>query len=357
MGLRLWDGKYAFRVFKRNPGFSAITVIVLAVGIGAATAIFTVFSALMLRPLPLPHSEQLVEISGVYRNHSRIVISYPMFAELDRDQRVFSGLCGWSGSASTSVEINGAPTSAQVRSVTGNYFSVLGEQPLMGRLLSVDDVQGSLASQVAVISYQFWHRRFGGDPQVVGKTVRVRDRLFTVVGVTHRWFAGLTMGDAPEITVPVGSMDTYDLASRSLLWLSVTGRLRGGVGLEQARSQIQGFWPRLLENTVPTQSVGPRRQSFLSMGLLVEPAAAGTDVNLRSRLLKPLSLLLGIVGLMLLLVCINLASLTLARAGARHQEVSTRIALGSVLSLAVRHEGGTGERAHSKPAFSHHSSG
>src|ERR1700733_5719401 len=105
MGLQLRDGKYALRVFKRNPGFAAITVAVLALGIGAATAIFTVFSALMLRPLSLPHPEQLVELSGVYRNHARIVLSYPMFTALQSEQRVLSGVCGWSGSISSNIEI------------------------------------------------------------------------------------------------------------------------------------------------------------------------------------------------------------------------------------------------------------
>src|ERR1700735_4123792 len=136
MGALRNDAVHALRVFWRNPGFSAITVIVLAVGIGAAASIFTVFSALMLRPLPLPHPEQLVELSGIYRNHSRIVISYPMYTELEREQRSFKAICGWGGANDANVEINGNPFLARVRAVTGAYFAVLGEHPLVGRLFT-----------------------------------------------------------------------------------------------------------------------------------------------------------------------------------------------------------------------------
>jgi predicted permease len=330
------DAIHALRVFFRSPGFSAVTVVVLAVGIGAATAIFTVFSALMLRPLSLPHPEQLVEISGVYRNHARMVISYPMFAELERRQRAFSGICGWSGSISSNIEINGNLTIAEVRSVTDNYYAVTGEHPALGRFLAQGDQQGTRASPVAVISHEFWLRRFGGDPAIVGKSLRVEGRLFTIVGVAPRWSTGITVGDAPEITVPAGALEQYDLASRALLWLNVTGRLQPGVSLEQAPTQIESFWPRLLEDVVPTQSVGPRRQAFLSMGLRLDPAQTGVNTELRDKVQKPLYLLLAMVGLILLLVCINLASLTLARASARRHEVSTRIALGATPWQAVR---------------------
>jgi predicted permease len=336
MGARRNDLMHAARVFSRNPGFSSVTVIVLAAGIGAATAIFTVFSALMLRPLPLPHPEQLVEISGIYRNHSRIVISYPMFTEFARRQSAFSDVCGWSGGTNSKVEINGNLTIAEVRAITGNYFTVLGERPFLGRLIAEEDTEGGASSQVAVISYEFWNRRFGGDPGIVGKTLRVEGRLFTIIGVTPRWFTGVTVADSPEISVPVGTLEEYSRENRALLWVQMTGRLRPGVTIEQARVQIASFWPRLLEATVPTQSVGPRRQSFLSMAVRLDPASTGVNIDLRQKVQTPLYLLMGMVGLILLVVCINLASLTLARASARRHEVSTRIALGATPWQAVR---------------------
>ena len=184
MGSRGNDAKQALRIFFRNPGFAAVTVVVLAVGIGAATAIFTVFSALMLRPLALPHPEQLVELSGVYRNHARIVLSYPMFGELERSQHAFSAIAGWSGSIGANVEVNGKLAPAEVRSVTGNYYAVTEERPLMGRLISEADRQGTSALPVAVISHEFWLRRFGGDSAVAGKSLRIEGKLVTVVGVS-----------------------------------------------------------------------------------------------------------------------------------------------------------------------------
>jgi predicted permease len=336
MGSRRNDAKQAFRIFFRNPAFAAVAVIVLAVGIGAATAIFTVFSALMLRPLALPHPEQLVELSGVYRNHGRIVLSYPMFSQLERQQHAFSAIAGWSGSTGANVEVNGTLAPAEVRSVTGNYYTVTEERPELGRLLTESDRQGTSAVPVAVISHPFWQRRFGKDPAIVGKSLRIEGKLFTIVGVARPWSTGITVGDAPDLTVPTGALENYDLSSRALLWLNVTGRLQPGVSLEQARSQIGSFWPRLLEDTVPTQSVGPRRQAFLSMGFRLDPAQTGVNTGLREKVQKPLYLLLAMVALILLLVCINLASLTLARASARRHEVTTRIALGATPWQAVR---------------------
>jgi predicted permease len=336
MGSRRNDLVQALRVFTSNPGFAAVTVLVLAIGIGAAASIFTVFSSLMLRPLPLPHPEQLVELSGIYRNHSRIVISYPMYSELVRQQRAFKGICGWGAADDLNVEINGNPLLARVRPVTDSYYAVLGERPLLGRLFTENDEQGSHAAPVAVISYEFWNRRFGGDPHIVGRPLRIEGALFTIVGVTPKWSAGMAVGDAPEITILADSPAGHDRESRALLWISVTGRLRDGVTLDQARTEIQSFWPRLLEDTVPTQSIGPRRQAFLSMGLRLDSASTGIGVEIREKSQKPLDLLMAMVGLILLVVCINLASLTLARASARRQEVSTRIALGATPWQAVR---------------------
>jgi predicted permease len=326
--------------FSRNPLFACVFVVALAVGIGAAISVFTVIDALMLRPLPVPHPEQLVELTGNYRGHSRIPISYPMFAELERRQRAFKNICGWTAGGAFSVDINGTVSLFDVRSVTGNYYSVLGTKPLVGRLINPGDAHGNQVSQVAVIGYELWQERFGGDPSAVGKTIHIDGRLFTIVGVTQKWFTGMTIGSPPEITVPAGALlRSYDLQSRSLLWLFVTGRLADDDTIDRASAQLQSFWPRLLEDTVPTESAGERRRSFLSMGLQLDRVATGARFergDLRGRLQRPLDLLLGIVGLILLVICVNLASLTLARAIRRRQEISTRIALGASPWQAVR---------------------
>jgi predicted permease len=225
---------------------------------------------------------------------------------------------------------------SDVRSVTGSYYSVLGVHPFLGRLINPSDVQGSQVSQVAVISYELWNRRFAADPAIAGKTMRIEGKLFTIIGVTQKWFTGTTIGSPPEITIPTGAAQLYDLQSRSLLWLFVTGRLDSGDTIEHAESQLRSFWPHLLETTVPAESTGQRRQSFLAMGLELDPAATGVRGDLRSKVQRPLYLLLGIVALILLVVCVNLTSLTLARASYRRQEISTRIALGASPWQAVR---------------------
>ncbi len=330
------DALFGLRAFSRTPGFAFTVVLILAVGIGATIAVFTVFDALVFRPLPLPQPEQLVQLAGIYRNNSSIPISYPVYAGLERQQRVFSGICAWSGGADYNVEANGSVSVSPVHSVTGNYYSVLGASPLLGRLIAPTDTQGTQISQVAVIGYEFWKQRFGGDPAIINKDIRIDGKLFTIIGVTRKWFTGMIVGAPPEITIPAGAGQLNDLENRSLLWLFVTGRLQPGSSIQQVSSQIQSFWPRLLEDAVPTQAAGPRRQSFLAMRFRLDPASTGVNRELRARFLKPLNLLLGIVALILLVVCVNLASLTLARASARRHDINTRIALGATPWQAVR---------------------
>jgi putative ABC transport system permease protein len=339
MGSVYRDFSYGLKSFSRNPLFAGVFVAALAIGIGATISVFTVIDALVLRPLPVPHPEQLVDLTANYRGHSRIPISYPMFAELERRQRAFTNICGWTAGGAFSVGIHGNVSLSDVRSVTGNYYSVLRASPLLGRLINPGDAQVSQAAPVAVIGYELWQERFAGDPSAIGKSVLIDGRVFTIIGITQKWFTGMTIGSPPEITVPAGALRGYDYQSRGLLWLYVTGRLAGGDTLEHASAQLHSFWPRLLEATVPTESAGARRQSFLSMGLQLDQVATGAKlegVDLETRVQRPLDLLLGIVALILLVICVNLASLTLARAIRRRQEISTRIALGASPWQAVR---------------------
>jgi len=317
--------RYTIRVLGKNPGFTAVAVLSLALGIGANTAIFSLLNALLLRDLAVWQPERLVELS-VLRRGDKIPFSFPMFRELEQGQRVFSGLIGWSFGEMTNVELHGVLSQAEVRSVTGNYYSELGATPLLGRLITPEDVSlgRSGASPVAVLSYEYWQRRFGGAADVAGKEIEIEGQPFTIIGVARKWFTGMATGEPADVTIPMKSTD-----DRSLLWVFVTGRLKDGVTAAQARAQLLSFWPEVLQATASTDTPGLRRQLFFSMGLDVAPAATGINAALRARFTRPLYVLMGIVGLILLLACVNLTSLMLARAAARSQEMGVRVALGA----------------------------
>ncbi|MGO4881599.1 MAG: ABC transporter permease [Bryobacteraceae bacterium] len=317
----------ASRIFRRSPAFAAVTILTFALGIGANTAIFSVLDAVVLRELPVRQPQQLVELSVIYRNGGRVPFSYPMFQAIERWQRVFEGLYGWTFAMDSSVKAGGVPFLAGVRAVSGNYYSGLGVTPLLGRLIAPEISGGN--PQVAVLGYECWLSRFGGARNVIGRSIRIDGRPFTVMGITRPWFAGMTPGEPADITIPITATSSADRGSRSLLWISATGRLRDGVTMEQARTQLASFWPDVLRTTVPTESRGARRQSFLAMRLALDPAAAGAKTALRNRVSRPLYVMMGVVVLILLIACVNLANLTLARAAGRSQEMSTRAALGA----------------------------
>lgn len=333
---QLWQNlRYSLRALGKNPGFTTVAVISLALGIGANVAIFTLINALLLRELPVPRPERLVEISLVRDGH-KITFSYPMFRELDRGQRVFSAFIGWSGPWLSNVEVNGVLAQSRVCSATANYYSELGVTPLLGRLLTSGDVNlhAGATSQVAVVGYDFWQQRLGGVRDVIGKQLRIEGRPFTIVGVTRKWFTGLTPGEPPDVTIPITAIPIVisgvgSLDNRSSLWVQITGRLKGGTTIDQARAQLQSFWPEVLLATASTETPGLRRQTFLSLGLDVSPVRTGFATDLRAQFSRPLYVLAGIVGLILLVACVNLANLMLARGAARSQEMSVRLAIGA----------------------------
>lgn len=334
------DLRYALRILRKSPLFTCTAVISLALGIGANTTIFTLINALLLRELPVHRPERLVQLS-VRRADGTVPFSYPMFRELERGQRVFSDLIGWTWATFT-AQMNGTASRARVAAVTGNYYSALGVRPLLGRLLIPEDLSppGGGTSQVAVMSYEFCQRHFGALENAIGKQIRIDTESFTVVGVTQKWFTGMTPGLPPDLTIPVTAYplieDDIKLDSRSILWVSVAGRLKDGVSLPQARAQLQSIWPAVLLATASTDTPGPRRQTFFSMGLEVSSAATGIAKDMRAHFSRPLYALGGIVGLILLVACTNLATLLLARSAARLHEMSVRMAIGASRCVLVR---------------------
>lgn len=344
----LWQNlRYTLRVLRKNPTFTIVAVLSLALGVGANIAIFTLINALLLRVLPVRQPDRLVQIS-LLRLDSKVPFPYRMFQELQRGQRVFSGLIGvdlgyqWHAGKMLNVEVNGVLSQNHLLWVTENFYSELGVTPHLGRLFTLDDTDpgNTTATNVAVISYEFWQRHLGGASNVLGTQIRVEGYPFTIIGVTPNGFTGLTRGEPPEITLPLRAAPLVEDGTSSLerggaYWLAVLARLRDGVTIEQARAQLQSFWPGVLRVTADARQ-GERLQIHLSQRLDVSSASVGVAEDQRSRFTRPLFLLMALAALTLLVACLNLANLMLAHAAARRNEMSVRVVLGAGRGSLVR---------------------
>lgn len=331
------DLRYALRLLRRRPGFAAVTVLTLALGIGANTAIFSLLDALVLRSLPVDRPEQLVQIDTSYRGHSHIPLSLALYRQLERNQRVFSDLFAWTAGIRYNVEINGALFVGTVRGVSGNYYRGLGASPILGRLIGHNDAREGAGAPVAVLGYEFWERQFGRDPGVIGKVIHIEGDAYTIIGVSRKWFMGMTPGSPVDVTIPITAPRYKELAlGRGALWLFVTGRLRDGVAVDKAREQLRSFWQEALVASAPTATPGPRLDSFLKMGIDVDPAATGLNRDLRDRFERPLRALMMLVIGILIVACVNLANLTLARSAVREREISVRQSLGATRLDVIR---------------------
>ncbi|HEY3743572.1 MAG TPA: ABC transporter permease, partial [Bryobacteraceae bacterium] len=353
--------RLVFRNLLKSPGFAVYTILSLALGIGANTALFSIFDQIILKPLPVADPSRLVVFhsegtnsGSVSKDNYESVFSYPMYSDLTAkltgaggEAATFDAViarCGALGpEGGVSISGIGEPQIAGADSVTGNFFDGLGLQPAIGRLFNQNDDKVEGANPVLVLSYGYWKEHFGGRADIVGQKLLVNDHPMEVIGVAPAGFEGLVSGAKPDLYLPIHmlpivSPDFKHLNDRRTLFINVFGRLKADASIGRAQAQAAPVYKAFLEAEL-REMKNPSdkfKRGFTAKKLEFVPAGQGINV-MRKRYQTQLAFLMGMVGLILLIACANVANLFTVRAIGRRKEMAVRVSMGATRATIIGH--------------------
>jgi predicted permease len=333
------DVRIALRMLRKNPGFTAVAILTLALGIGANSAIFQMLDALTLGSLPVRNPQEIMEVKIADMEGARGSVEFwgadttnPLWEEIRRRQQAFSSIFAWSP-VQYNLSTSGEARWASGIQVSGSFFSALGIQPALGRLLVDADDQRGCGAPGVVLSHAFWLSEYAGESSAIGKKITLEHRFYEIIGVAPANFTGVVVGKNFDVALPICADHLLDpestrLESSAEWWLAVMGRLKPGWTLEKASEHLSAISPGIFEASLRPDYPKASIPQYLKFRLIAQPAGGGLS-RLRENYASSLWLLLAITGVVLLIVCLNLANLMLARASVRERELTVRTALGA----------------------------